>query len=148
SRRHTMFSREWSSDVCSSDLDIRYESDLRTVTADFLIYNIEKAFESWSGPYANHLSFDEFCEYLLPYRAANEPISDWRREFEENYIPELYDRAVVRKDSLSAEDLCNLIKSYPYGNLSIVGGRLPDYNSYLLSILRMGSCKHYCSQAI
>ena len=43
--------------------DIRYESDLRTVTADFLIYNIEKAFESWSGPYANHLSFDEFCEY-------------------------------------------------------------------------------------
>ncbi|URW80382.1 discoidin domain-containing protein [Xiashengella succiniciproducens] len=128
--------------------DIRYESDLRTVTADFLIYNIEKAFESWSGPYANQLSFDEFCEYLLPYRAANEPISDWRREFEENYIPELYDRAAVRKDSLSAEDLCNLIKSYPYGNLSIVGGRLPDYNSYLLSILRMGSCKHYCSQAI
>ncbi len=127
--------------------DLTYISDLQTISADFLINNIEKAFENWSDPYANHLSFDDFCEYLLPYRAGREPLADWRKEFQENFIPSLYARFPEETDSISAKYLCNLIKTYPHGNLSTVGGKLPDYNAHILSIMRMGSCKHYCAQA-
>lgn len=127
--------------------DLTYISDLQTISADFLINNIEKAFENWEGPYTSHLSFEDFCEYLLPYRAGREPLADWRKEFQENFIPSLYARFPEGTDSISAKYLCNLIKTYPHGNLSTVGGKLPDYNAHILSIMRMGSCKHYCAQA-
>lgn len=128
--------------------DLSYDSDLQTISADFLIYNIDMAFEKWSGPYAFYLSFDDFCEYILPYRAGREPLTDWRSEFQENFIPSLYTRLPEGIDSISAIDYCNAIKTYPHGNLSIVGGKLPDYNAQTLSIMRMGNCRHYCAQAI
>lgn len=128
--------------------DLSYNSDLQTISADFLIFNIDMAFEKWSGPYASHLSFDDFCEYLLPYRAGREPLADWRKEFQENFIPSLYARLPEGTDSISAIDFCNAIKTYPHGNLSLVGGKLPDYNAHILSIMRMGNCRHYCAQAI
>ncbi len=54
--------------------------DSRVVTADFLIHNIDEAFRSWQqGRWARHLCFDEFCEYLLPYKAGEmQLLDDWR----------------------------------------------------------------------
>jgi len=51
--------------------DVTYLSDLETIKAGFLIRSIDYAFEKWKTPYAKHLTFDEFCEYLLPYRALH-----------------------------------------------------------------------------
>ena len=46
-------------------------SDLKKVKADYLIANIERAFSDWQqGDYARHINFDEFCEYLLPYKVT------------------------------------------------------------------------------
>lgn len=54
--------------------------DSRVVTADFLIHDIDAAFRSWRlGKWARHLSFEEFCEYLLPYKATElQLLDDWR----------------------------------------------------------------------
>ena len=68
-------------------------SDLEAITASYLIGNIDLAFEVWKEPWAQHFTFDEFCEYVLPYRIANEPLSDWRKEF--------YDKYKWVKDSVS-----------------------------------------------
>ena len=47
----------------------RFHRDCQEINAKFLIEHIDHAFEMWeTSPYAEHLSFDEFCEYLLPYR--------------------------------------------------------------------------------
>lgn len=44
--------------------------DLRTVDYHFLTGHIDNAFQAWkTSPFARHLTFDEFCEYLLPYRS-------------------------------------------------------------------------------
>ena len=55
--------------------------DIEIVTADFLIGNIEEAFGQWrNGAWARHLTFDEFCELLLPYKCfEGQPIEDWRK---------------------------------------------------------------------
>ena len=55
-------------------------SDLQKVKADYLIANIERAFADWQdGDYAQHINFDEFCEYLLPYKIAeNQALDSWR----------------------------------------------------------------------
>jgi hypothetical protein len=56
--------------------------DYNTLTADYLITNIDLAFEAWEkNPWAKNLGFDQFCEYVLPYRSSNEPIENWRQYF-------------------------------------------------------------------
>lgn len=56
-----------------------FHADLETITADFLIENIDAAFTAWrSNPWAKDISFEIFCEYILPYRCTNEPLESWR----------------------------------------------------------------------
>ncbi len=59
--------------------------DHEVIKADYLIRNIDQAFEAWQLPWASHLSFEQFCEYILPYRSTNEPLEDWRSYFLKEY---------------------------------------------------------------
>lgn len=72
-------------------------SDTLLLTSKYLIDDIDSAYTSWKeGRYANHLTFDDFCEYLLPYRVGTENISRWRKE--------LSDRFSHRIDWMQTED--------------------------------------------
>ncbi len=58
---------------------LRFEPDLERITADFLIDNIDLAFMAWrEKPWARDISFETFCELVLPYRGSNEPLEPWR----------------------------------------------------------------------
>jgi len=60
--------------------------DIDTIRADFLIKQVDYAFRAWrEKPWAKKLSFDDFCNYVLPYRGSNEPLEDWREYFWEKY---------------------------------------------------------------
>jgi hypothetical protein len=52
--------------------------DIDTIQADFLIDNVERAFESWRANSTAKISFIDFCEYVLPYRMSTEPLQNWR----------------------------------------------------------------------
>ncbi len=80
--------------------------DIRSITAKFLIENIDLAFEAWQKPWARFLSFDEFCNYLLPYRSSNEPLEYWRRAFVERYHW-IIDSIKDRKNTMEAAFLIN-----------------------------------------
>lgn len=93
-------------------LDSLYQ-DYKTITSDYLIKNIDLAFDAWENkPWAQHLSFDQFCEYILPYRSTNEPLEDWRSFF----IKELSwveDSLADKSDPIEAASLVNdYIKSW------------------------------------
>ncbi len=64
----------------------RPEPDIYNISAEFLIKNIEEAFGQWrNGKWAKHLSFDEFCEYILPYKCfEGQPLTDWRGEYRDH----------------------------------------------------------------
>jgi hypothetical protein len=55
-------------------------ADLQYVTANYLIDNIERAFEVWqNGNWAKHVNFDDFCESILPYKAEDgQTLDNWR----------------------------------------------------------------------
>jgi hypothetical protein len=58
--------------------------DIKFVTGEFLIRNIDDAFESWQGnSYArDSVPFEDFREYVLPYRLVQgKAIEDWRGFF-------------------------------------------------------------------
>lgn len=49
-------------------------NDARSVTADFLIRHIDYVFGVWEKrPWASYYSFEDFCEFVLPYRIEREP---------------------------------------------------------------------------
>ena len=59
---------------------IKRVQDVEIMTADYLIKNIDAAFDDWqNGPFAKQVSFDDFCEYLLPYKCADyQTLDNWR----------------------------------------------------------------------
>lgn len=59
---------------------IKKEQDVKIITADYLIHNIDRAFDDWQhGVYAQQISFEEFCEYLLPYKCIDyQALDNWR----------------------------------------------------------------------
>ena len=59
--------------------------DIDSIKADYLIENVEQAFQNWKLPQAQKLSFDEFCESLLPYRISTEPLQNWRKAYQEKF---------------------------------------------------------------
>ena len=63
--------------------------DISSLDSSFLINNIELAFEVWQKPWAQNISFDDFCKYILPYRARTEIPSNLRKEMMERFMPVL-----------------------------------------------------------
>lgn len=76
----------------------RTESDLEAMTAEYLIRNIDLAFEARERyPWARHYSDSVFLRYVLPYRIDAEELTDWRTFFRERYEP-MVDTMAGRKD--------------------------------------------------
>lgn len=74
----------------SLGLAVRYrsESDLEAMTAEYLIRNIDQAFEARERyPWARHYSDTVFLRYVLPYRIDAEELTDWRAFFRARYEP-------------------------------------------------------------
>ncbi|MBN2383976.1 transglutaminase domain-containing protein [bacterium] len=66
-----------------------YIPDLEVMTARYFIENIELAFAAWrTHPWSRGISFQDFCEYILPYRCSNEPLGAWR-PFMADYFKDL-----------------------------------------------------------
>ena len=60
-------------------------NDIDTITSAYLIDNVERAFKALKSPYANKLSFADFCEYILPYRVSTEPLQNWRDVYRKRF---------------------------------------------------------------
>ncbi len=62
------------------------EYDINTITAEFLITNIDYAFRAWrERSWAHGLSYENFRDYVLPYRGSNEPLESWRPAMFDKY---------------------------------------------------------------
>lgn len=67
-------------------LPYKAQNDAQTISADFLIKDIDFSFKTWEQvPWGKHVSFHEFCTQILPYRVGNEDVSIWRQEYYEAF---------------------------------------------------------------
>jgi hypothetical protein len=81
---------------------ITMRRDIETVDSAYLCDNIEWAFRAWrERPWARRVSFGDFCEYILPYRIGDEPLTNWRERYYRKYSP-LLDS--LRKSGLPNQD--------------------------------------------
>jgi hypothetical protein len=54
--------------------------DIHVIKADYLIAGIDRSFHIWrQSEWAQHLGFDDFCEYILPYKVAEwQSLDNWK----------------------------------------------------------------------
>ncbi len=66
--------------------NLHFVKDEDVFTTENFIKYINGAFAAWQNPWSkNSVSFDNFCNYVLPYRNFNEPIEPWREMFTEKF---------------------------------------------------------------
>lgn len=117
--------------------------DAQVITADYLIENIELAFESWQRyGWGKRYSFDDFCKYLLPYRVGDEPLERWREEYRDCYVP-LLDSLYRGTDVIEAASVMQHYAEHAgykyYANFSI-----PHQGAPFLKKCWVGTCRDYC----
>jgi hypothetical protein len=84
--------------------------DVKYITGDYLSKNIDLAFKVWQEtPWGKHVSFDTFCEEILPYRVTTEPLENWR----EKALDSFSDRYETLKSdsSITSVTACKRINS-------------------------------------
>jgi len=87
--------------------NIQIHRDIEHLSSSFIINNIEEAYDSWqNAPWSSSVSFDSFCNYILPYKSSIEPTENWRILLKERYRHILVDPDIPK----TMEDiLCALV---------------------------------------
>ena len=117
--------------------------DHKKITAEFLIENIEYAFETLEFPWTSHLSFEQFCEYVLPYRFGDEPLESWRPFFMDRY-KWVIDSLTDKSDPV---EVCTLINNDISSWLMEWGGVVYKKYPRCLTPSQLTKCKiSYCYQ--
>ncbi len=99
--------------------------DIMEIDSAYLCHNIDWAFKVWQEqPWGKNISFETFCEYLLPYRIGDEPLTYWRETYYEKYNSLL--DSLRMSDSLDIED--------PVVAANYLISKLPDKSYYYTSV--------------
>jgi hypothetical protein len=65
---------------------LKLKPDIQTIDSAYLCNNIEWAFKVWEEqPWGKSISFNDFCEYILPYKIGDEKPEYWREEYFNKY---------------------------------------------------------------
>lgn len=121
--------------------------DAQVMTADYLIENIDSAFESWQrSAWGKYYSFEDFCKYLLPYRIGDEPLERWREEYKTKFAS-LLDSLYQGTDVIEAASvLQNYVEHSGYKfNTDF---NVPHHGALFLQKYRVGTCREYCDFAV
>lgn len=67
---------------------LEMKQDIEEIDSAYLCENIDLAFKVWTEkPWCKDVSFEDFCENILPYRIGNEKLTYWRKNYLEEYSP-------------------------------------------------------------
>ncbi|MFA6897744.1 MAG: hypothetical protein WCQ96_05715 [Patescibacteria group bacterium] len=122
---------------------LSFQVDIETITAKQLISEIDLAFKAWQeNIYTKDCSFEDFCEYILPYRRMNGLVVDNSRKV-------FYERHHGEYFTQPGENMINEADSllFRYKNLThsrYWGMGIPILNASTFDYMRHGLCEHRC----
>ena len=132
-------------------------SDIQIINSNYLISNIEQAFKVWqNSDWCTHINFNQFCEYILPYKIEDlQILDDWRFYLSQSFSQELnllqycdtYKNSALRASILVNNNIkARVHPSIVYYNhnsihkLSVLSnmpyGICNDYSKYVASVFR------------
>lgn len=118
-------------------------SDCSYIEAGQLIREIDLAFKAWQeNVYTRNCSFDDFLEYILPYRRKNMLlISDERSRFYEKHHADFYHDP---QKSFITETDSFLFRYKNIRHSVFFGTGIPIYSCNVLEQLQRGLCEQRC----
>ena len=151
---------DWQRDTLRQISDMEYAgitkdiiSDVRIMTADYLISSIDNAFQEWrTRPWSKHLTFDEFRDWILPYKVTEmQSLDAWRDTLSIHYsdsistIPE----TDVKRNSIYGA--IEIVRNELHSKLSDIGhriiwedrGSIPMRSAATWVRMTYGTCKDY-----
>ncbi len=120
--------------------------DVQMLSADYLIRNIDEAFAVWDRPWNRHLTFEEFCEWILPYRVGTEIPENWRVLYRERFEPLLVDDS-IRTARQACEAINNELIKLPI-HIAETGVLSVSLRPSSLINIKFGQCGDYANLAI
>lgn len=124
---------------------LRREWDLKHLTAEHLIRSIDGAFEAWGKPWNSHLTLEEFCEWILPYRLHNELLEDWRPLYREAFEDVLTDSIHTARQACEAVN--NRLIGLPI-HIALSSVRPSAIRPSSLLHIKFGLCEDYADLAV
>ena len=124
--------------------EVTCDADLHIITSNYLIRHIDYAFEAWERPWAQHLSFDQFCEWLLPYRVGTEKLVLWQEVIcnEFAYLEDSLKEVTCPEKAFDVIDR-DFFKWFQYGECADLLSPWQDINEIINS--KTGTCDDYCT---
>ncbi|TJY68379.1 hypothetical protein FAZ19_03750 [Sphingobacterium alkalisoli] len=90
-REYNPFRRQLGEDFQQLDTPLHEQNsvgDVHLIKADFLISHIDQAFEAWRGdPLLAKMAYDDFKEFVLPYRTTDEELILRRADLRKQWMP-------------------------------------------------------------
>lgn len=125
-----------------STSDFQLENDAKTISSDYLIRNIDLAFKVWKEqPWGKYITFDSFCQNILPYRIGNEPLENWRESYY-NYFQPILDSLQTDDSPITACQLIyDAITKLDWVFVQDISG--PHLGGKSLFEQRLGNCREY-----
>lgn len=127
--------------------------DVEVITADYLIYSIDRAFHEWrTRPWSRHLTYNEFQEWILPYKVTElQSLDAWRDTLPAHYTDSI---STVPTDDVERNSISGAIeivrgeiqsKQYAIGHRVIWEdrGSIPMRSAATWVRMTYGSCMDY-----
>ncbi len=127
---------------------LEFVADIHVITAAYLIGNIDRAFEAWKqGDWAVHIDFNDFCEYILPYKAdEKQSLDNWRVYLSDsckielerlNYCSQFIHSSYYACDAVNRK-LMNMMRARLTGTTPLTVSRMST-----LTRIPSGTCAEY-----
>jgi len=131
--------------------------DYKFISSDYLIDNIDRSFKIWEeSEWCQHLNFDQFCEYILPYKVDEcQDMDNWKeymefycdgdlRKFQycDLYRNSAYKACETVNEALDKEINVRMISSFDTAikrvksMINMPFGLCHDYNVIAVSVMR------------
>lgn len=153
-------SPDWQRDTLRQISDSEYAGltrsiipDVEVITADYLIYSIDRAFQEWrTRAWSKHLTYDEFQEWILPYKVTElQSLDAWRDTLPAHYTDSI---STVPTDDVERNSISGAIeivrgeiqsKQYAIGHRVIWEdrGSIPMRSAATWVRMTYGSCMDY-----
>lgn len=130
-------------------------SDVQVITADYLIYSIDQAFGQWrTRPWASHLTYEEFRDWILPYKGTGlQSLDHWRdtlaAEFSDSILSvpaddvkrlSIYGAIDIVRDEITRDHTPRVLWDAPSGYSLLSASTLKN--------MTFGSCFEYVNMGV
>lgn len=153
-------SPDWQRDTLRQISDTQYPnisrniiSDVEVMTADYLIYSIDHAFKQWkTQPWAKHLSYDEFRDWILPYKVTElQSLDAWRDTLSMHYSDSISTVTDPDDQRNTIYGAIEIVRNELHSKLSEIGhrviwedrGSIPMRSAATWVRMTYGSCYDY-----